>query len=98
MNQFQQELQALSLNDYQSGNVVYWDQQNQYPYYYIEDAARRCGGCGGRCGGGRCGGFSLWWISVCFGLLRLFLFVLVVEVVAAVVVALIVLMVLLMLL
>ena len=50
MNQFQQELQALSLNDYQSGNVVYWDQQNQYPYYYIEDAARRCGGCG-RCGG-----------------------------------------------
>ena len=37
MNQFQQELQALSLNDYQSGNVVYWDQQNQYPYYYIED-------------------------------------------------------------
>ena len=39
MNQFQQELQALSLNDYQSGNVVYWDQQNQYPYYYIEDAA-----------------------------------------------------------
>lgn len=61
MNQFQQELQALSLNDYQSGNVVYWDQQNQYPYYYIEDAARRCGGCGGRCGGFRCGGFR------CFG-------------------------------
>ncbi|MDA2338137.1 heterocycloanthracin/sonorensin family bacteriocin [Bacillus cereus] len=47
MNQFQQELQALSLNDYRSGNIVYWDQQNQYPYYYIEDAARRCGGCGG---------------------------------------------------
>ncbi|WP_258959517.1 heterocycloanthracin/sonorensin family bacteriocin, partial [Bacillus wiedmannii] len=47
MNKFQQELQALSLNDYQSGNIVYWDQQNQYPYYYIEDAARRCGGCGG---------------------------------------------------
>ncbi|WP_140159359.1 heterocycloanthracin/sonorensin family bacteriocin, partial [Bacillus thuringiensis] len=46
MNQFQQELQALSLNDYRSGNIVYWDQQNQYPYYYIEDAARRCGGCG----------------------------------------------------
>ncbi|MHC2837005.1 heterocycloanthracin/sonorensin family bacteriocin [Bacillus sp. F9_6S_D1_P_5] len=51
MNKFQQELQALSLNDYQSGNIVYWDQLNQYPYYYIEDAARRCGGCGGRCGG-----------------------------------------------
>ncbi|MBG9887059.1 sporulation lipoprotein YhcN/YlaJ, partial [Bacillus toyonensis] len=50
MNKFQQELQALSLNDYQSGNIVYWDQQNQYPYYYFEDAARRCGGCG-RCGG-----------------------------------------------
>ncbi|HDW3054681.1 TPA: heterocycloanthracin/sonorensin family bacteriocin [Bacillus cereus] len=50
MNQFQQEIQALSLNDYRSGNIVYWDQQNQYPYYYIEDAARRCGGCG-RCGG-----------------------------------------------
>ncbi|CKG06879.1 heterocycloanthracin/sonorensin family bacteriocin [Bacillus paranthracis] len=59
MNQFQQELQALSLNDYHSGNVVYWDQLNQYPYYYIEDAARRCGGCGGRCGGFRCFG--------CFG-------------------------------
>ncbi|MEI4615809.1 heterocycloanthracin/sonorensin family bacteriocin [Bacillus cereus] len=60
MNQFQQELQALSLNDYRSGNIVYWDQQNQYPYYYIEDAARRCGGCGGgRCGGcGGCGGCS----------------------------------------
>ncbi|WP_040119582.1 heterocycloanthracin/sonorensin family bacteriocin [Bacillus pseudomycoides] len=56
MNEFQQELQALSLNDYQSGNVMYWDQQNQYPYYYIEDDARRCGGCG-RCGGFRCGGF-----------------------------------------
>ncbi|MCT4572885.1 heterocycloanthracin/sonorensin family bacteriocin, partial [Bacillus thuringiensis] len=26
MNQFQQELQALSLNDYRSGNIVYWDQ------------------------------------------------------------------------
>ncbi|TKH11965.1 heterocycloanthracin/sonorensin family bacteriocin [Bacillus wiedmannii] len=61
MNGFQQELQSLNLNDYQSGNVVYWDQlqQNQYPYYYIQDDARRCGGCGGRCGGcggGRCGG------------------------------------------
>ncbi|WP_262366778.1 heterocycloanthracin/sonorensin family bacteriocin, partial [Bacillus wiedmannii] len=42
MNQFQQELQSLNLNDYQSGNVVYWDQlqQNQYPYYYIQDDAR----------------------------------------------------------
>ncbi|MED0827032.1 heterocycloanthracin/sonorensin family bacteriocin [Bacillus pacificus] len=67
MNQFQQELQALSLNDYQSGNVVYWDQQNQYPYYYIEDAARRCGGCGGRCGGGRCGGFRCFGCFGCFG-------------------------------
>ncbi|MCC2362716.1 heterocycloanthracin/sonorensin family bacteriocin [Bacillus cereus] len=68
MNQFQQELQALSLNDYQSGNVVYWDQQNQYPYYYIEDAARRCGGCG-RCGGcaGRCGGFRCFGCFGCFG-------------------------------
>ncbi|MBE5106655.1 heterocycloanthracin/sonorensin family bacteriocin [Bacillus thuringiensis] len=60
MNQFQHELQSLNLNDYQSGNVVYWDQQqqNQYPYYFIQDDARRCGGCGGRCGGcgGRCGG------------------------------------------
>ncbi|PEA14979.1 heterocycloanthracin/sonorensin family bacteriocin [Bacillus thuringiensis] len=59
MNQFQQELQSLNLNDYQTGNVVYWDQQqSQYPYYYIQDDARRCGGCGG-CGGGcggRCGG------------------------------------------
>ncbi|PGZ01013.1 heterocycloanthracin/sonorensin family bacteriocin, partial [Bacillus cereus] len=60
---FQQELQSLNLNDYQSGHVVYWDQQqqNQYPYYHIQDDARRCGGCGGcggRCGGcgGRCGG------------------------------------------
>ncbi|MGQ0516322.1 heterocycloanthracin/sonorensin family bacteriocin, partial [Bacillus sp. D-CC] len=25
MNQFQQELQSLNLNDYQTGNVVYWD-------------------------------------------------------------------------
>ncbi|MED3683750.1 heterocycloanthracin/sonorensin family bacteriocin [Bacillus thuringiensis] len=62
MNQFQQELQSLNLNDYQTGNVVYWDQQqSQYPYYYIQDDTRRCGGCGGcggRCGGcgGRCGG------------------------------------------
>ncbi|PEX80067.1 heterocycloanthracin/sonorensin family bacteriocin [Bacillus cereus] len=59
MNEFHHELQSLNLNDYQSGNVVYWDQQqNQYPYYYIQDDARRCGGCGGRCGGcgGRCGG------------------------------------------
>ena len=46
MNQFQQELQSLNLNDYQTGNVVYWDQQqSQYPYYYIQDDARRCGGC-----------------------------------------------------
>ena len=43
MNQFQQELQSLNLNDYQTGNVVYWDQQqSQYPYYYIQDDARRC--------------------------------------------------------
>ncbi|MGV2487521.1 UNVERIFIED_CONTAM: heterocycloanthracin/sonorensin family bacteriocin, partial [Bacillus mycoides] len=27
MNEFQQELQALNLNAYQPGNVVYWDQQ-----------------------------------------------------------------------
>ncbi|WP_157812374.1 heterocycloanthracin/sonorensin family bacteriocin [Bacillus cereus] len=66
MNQFQQELQALSLNDYRSGNIVYWDQQNQYPYYYIEDAARRCGGCG-RCGGFRCGGFRCIGCFGCFG-------------------------------
>ncbi|PDY46746.1 heterocycloanthracin/sonorensin family bacteriocin [Bacillus pseudomycoides] len=66
MNGFQQELQALSLNDYQSGNVVYWDQQNQYPYYYIEDDARRCGGCG-RCGGFRCGGFRCFGCFGCFG-------------------------------
>ncbi|PED08262.1 heterocycloanthracin/sonorensin family bacteriocin [Bacillus pseudomycoides] len=71
MNGFQQELQALSLNDYQSGNVVYWDQQNQYPYYYIEDDARRCGGCGRcggfRCGGFRCGGFRCFGCFGCFG-------------------------------
>ncbi|MDA2299509.1 heterocycloanthracin/sonorensin family bacteriocin [Bacillus cereus] len=68
MNQFQQELQALSLNDYRSGNIAYWDQQNQYPYYYIEDAARRCGGCGGgRCGGFRCGGFRCIGCFGCFG-------------------------------
>ncbi|WP_142341700.1 heterocycloanthracin/sonorensin family bacteriocin [Bacillus cereus] len=66
MNQFQQELQALSLNDYRSGNIVYWDQQNQYLYYYIEDAARRCGGCG-RCGGFRCGGFRCIGCFGCFG-------------------------------
>ncbi|MEH6932870.1 heterocycloanthracin/sonorensin family bacteriocin [Bacillus sp. JJ783] len=64
MNNFQQELQALSLNDYQPGNIVYWDQQNQYPYYYIEDAARRCGGCG-RCGGFRC--FGCFGCFSCFG-------------------------------
>ncbi|EJQ51079.1 hypothetical protein IEQ_02019 [Bacillus cereus BAG6X1-2] len=63
MNKFQQELQALSLNDYHSGNIMYWDQQNQYPYYYIEDAARRCGGCG-RCG--RCGGFRCFGCFGCF--------------------------------
>ncbi|MGV2487928.1 UNVERIFIED_CONTAM: heterocycloanthracin/sonorensin family bacteriocin [Bacillus mycoides] len=67
MNNFQQELQALSLNDYQPGNIVYWDQQNQYPYYYITDDARRCGGCGGgRCGGGRCGGFRCFGCFGCF--------------------------------
>ncbi|PFF31998.1 heterocycloanthracin/sonorensin family bacteriocin [Bacillus cereus] len=65
MNNFQQELQALSLNDYQPGNIVYWDQQNQYPYYYITDDARRCGGCG-RCGGGRCGGFRCFGCFGCF--------------------------------
>lgn len=65
MNEFQQELHALSLNDYQSGNVVYWDQQNQYPYYYIGDDARRCGGCG-RCGGFRCGGFRCFGCFGCF--------------------------------
>ncbi|MFK4470118.1 heterocycloanthracin/sonorensin family bacteriocin [Bacillus sp. RC252] len=65
MNKFQQELQALSLNDYQYGNIVYWDQQNQYPYYYIKDDARRCGGCG-RCGGGRCGGFRCFGCFGCF--------------------------------
>ncbi|EEK73374.1 hypothetical protein bcere0007_22160 [Bacillus mycoides] len=66
MNNFQQELQALSLNDYQSGNIVYWDQQNQYPYYYITDDARRCGGCGGgRCGGFRC--FGCFGCFSCFG-------------------------------
>ena len=86
MNQFQQELQALSLNDYRSGNIVYWDQQNQYPYYYIEDAARRCGGCG-RCGGFRVVAFVVLVASV----------VLVAEAVAVVVVALTVLMVLLIL-
>ncbi|WP_033707557.1 heterocycloanthracin/sonorensin family bacteriocin [Bacillus mycoides] len=65
MNNFQQELQALSLNDYQPGNIVYWDQQNQYPYYYITDDARRCGGCdGGRCGG--CGGFRCFGCFGCF--------------------------------
>ncbi|MGH0682078.1 heterocycloanthracin/sonorensin family bacteriocin [Bacillus mycoides] len=63
MNNFQQELQALSLNDYQPGNIVYWDQQNQYPYYYITDDARRCGGCGG----GRCGGFRCFGCFSCFG-------------------------------
>ncbi|EOP73490.1 hypothetical protein KOW_00900 [Bacillus cereus VDM006] len=59
MNEFQQELQSLNLNDYHPGNVVYWDNQNQYPYYYAQEDARRCGGCG-RCGGfgGRCGGFG----------------------------------------
>ncbi|EJS02509.1 heterocycloanthracin/sonorensin family bacteriocin [Bacillus mycoides] len=70
MNNFQQELQALSLNDYQPGNIVYWDQQNQYPYYYITDDARRCGGCGGGgcggCGGGRCGGFRCFGCFGCF--------------------------------
>lgn len=66
MNQFQQELQALSLNDYQSGNIVYWDQQNQYPYYYIIDDARRCGGCGRCGGGGRCGGFRCFGCFGCF--------------------------------
>ncbi|EOO20897.1 MULTISPECIES: heterocycloanthracin/sonorensin family bacteriocin [Bacillus cereus group] len=60
MNNFQQELQALSLNDYQPGNIVYWDQQNQYPYYYITDDARRCGG-------GRCGGFRCFGCFSCFG-------------------------------
>ncbi|MBK5432530.1 heterocycloanthracin/sonorensin family bacteriocin [Bacillus sp. TH25] len=66
MKNFQQELQALSLNDYQPGNIVYWDQQNQYPYYYITDDARRCGGCGGgRCGGFRC--FGCFGCFSCFG-------------------------------
>ncbi|MES1051008.1 heterocycloanthracin/sonorensin family bacteriocin [Bacillus thuringiensis] len=68
MNQFQHELQTLNLNDYQTGNVVYWDQQqSQYPYYYIQGDARRCGG--GRCGGcvGCAGCFGCfncwnWWI------------------------------------
>ena len=66
MNEFQQELQSLNLNDYQPGNVVYWDNQNQYPYYYYtQEDARRCGGCG-RCGGfGRC--FGCGGCGGCFG-------------------------------
>ncbi|HDR6769254.1 heterocycloanthracin/sonorensin family bacteriocin [Bacillus cereus] len=63
MNQFQQELQSLNLNDYQTGNVVYWDQQqSQYPYYYIQDDARRCGGCIGCAGCFSCFNCWNWWI------------------------------------
>ncbi|MEH6852312.1 heterocycloanthracin/sonorensin family bacteriocin, partial [Bacillus pseudomycoides] len=51
MNNFQQELQTLNLNDYNAGNVVYWDSQIPSPYYIDSDYTRRCGGCG-RCGGG----------------------------------------------
>ncbi|CEX86925.1 probable heterocycle-containing bacteriocin%2C BA_2677 family [Streptococcus pneumoniae] len=63
MNQFQQELQSLNLNDYQTGNVVYWDQQqSQYPYYYIGGCAGRCGGCIGCAGCFSCFNCWNWWI------------------------------------
>lgn len=63
MNQFQQELQSLNLNDFQTGNVVYWDQQqNQYPYYYIQGDVRRCGGCGGCGGQARWLWRQMWWM------------------------------------
>lgn len=65
MNEFQQELQSLSLNDYQPGNVVYWDQQNQYPYYYMQEDARRRGGrCFRRFGCFGCFNCWNWWFFI----------------------------------
>ncbi|WP_081415025.1 heterocycloanthracin/sonorensin family bacteriocin [Ectobacillus panaciterrae] len=73
MYNFQDELQALNLADFQVSQTVPWDTQNQY---YTDATRIRCGGCGGcfrcfRCGG--CGGcFRCFSCFQCSGCARCF--------------------------
>ncbi|TYR78614.1 heterocycloanthracin/sonorensin family bacteriocin [Priestia megaterium] len=57
MYNFQNDIQTLGMDDFQTEQMLIWDPQTQS--YYTADnrqdiAGGRCGG--GRCGGGRCGG------------------------------------------
>lgn len=70
MNDFQNQIQMLNVSDFQTSEVIPWNQSQ----YSMDDSSRLigfggfgcffcfgcfgCGGCGGRCGGcgGRCGG------------------------------------------
>ncbi|WP_246313482.1 heterocycloanthracin/sonorensin family bacteriocin [Paenibacillus foliorum] len=66
MNEFQNDLQQLSVSQFQTGDMTPWNQQSQYPVgqYPIgvnpADPSRLCVGfCGGGFfGGGFCGGFG----------------------------------------
>lgn len=67
MNEFKNELEQLSVSQFQTGQVTPWSQQNPYqagtPYQagpYPADPSRLCVGFGGFCVGfcvGFCGGF-----------------------------------------
>ncbi|NHN32738.1 heterocycloanthracin/sonorensin family bacteriocin [Paenibacillus agricola] len=62
MNQFQNDLQQLSVSQFQAGEMTPWNQQNQYPGVQFpngmnqQDPSRLCVGFGGFCVG-FCGGF-----------------------------------------
>jgi hypothetical protein len=73
MNDFQNELQQLSVSQFQASEMTPWNQQSQYPAGQFPigqnpaDPSRLCvgfGGFGGLCGGfggfggGFCGGFG----------------------------------------
>ncbi|MCU6795616.1 heterocycloanthracin/sonorensin family bacteriocin [Paenibacillus sp. WQ 127069] len=62
MNQFQNDLQQLSVSQFQAGEMTPWNQQGQYPGVQYPngvnqvDPSRLCVGFGGFCVG-FCGGF-----------------------------------------
>jgi heterocycloanthracin/sonorensin family bacteriocin len=67
MNDFQNELQQLSVSQFQAGEMTPWNQQSQYPAGQLPigqnpaDPSRLCVGFGGFCsgfGGGFCSGFG----------------------------------------
>jgi heterocycloanthracin/sonorensin family bacteriocin len=63
MNDFQNELQQLSVSQFQASEMTPWNQQSQYPAGQFPiglnpaDPSRLCVGFGGF-GGGFCGGFG----------------------------------------